>query len=685
MAAKPKKSKVDKYTPENLTEKQEEKLSLKLEEQRVIRERIISRVNRVKGKENRWRKEAREDIAFYRGEQWEHDDKTKLANEGRPCLTFNEIKPLVDVVQGYYRQNSGKLKVSPIGGEDQVFAEVFDRVVRFIDRQSKLIFKLDYCFDTGVTAGKSFFELVRSFEEDPIFGRFKFLDLGPWKIYVDDRSVEYDMSDAEWLIKECKFSKAKLKMMFPKAVKRIDQIKKDEHDYEANLTNEGALFELIESDQDNYDNAGSEPEGTLTTEGPAGSPATGKDSYADDDEMMLTLHEEWCKKPTEMWFVFFADQGNIQMFQTEELAKAADAEDMKRRQQTAALAMVAGSFDTTTPEGLVAATQKAGALIGDEAAREALPVTKNQIEKKTVPLMYVADMVGGHVIQYAKSPMLPNYNGWPIFRYIADWFPHAEEEKDRVHGIVRQVKDPQREVNKSRSSMLHITATGANSGWIVAGEQDTAEIKKLEQFGSKPGLVAREKKSGDFRKIETSAAPIAQINRETLARENIKRTAGINADLIGSEDSKSDSGRAMALRIRQAIMVLEKAFKNFRYTKELVGLAIFKMIPDMFNASTIQRIVGAQFMEANEITLGTLQGYLHLVRSGEYEVVVTDSDNSETIRQETFEALLTMAEKGLPVPPDVLLEFSPISNKKEIQGRIQAFMQQQQQAAATKK
>jgi hypothetical protein len=210
-------------------------------------------------------------------------------------------------------------------------------------------------------------------------------------------------------------------------------------------------------------------------------------------------------------------------------------------------------------------------------------------------------------------------------------------------------------------------------------------IKKLENMGSMPGLVVQKPKGTEATRIQSVPSPVAQINREQMASESIRKVSGVNADLMGSQDSKSDSGRQMALRIRQAILVLEKAFVNFRYTKEILGTAIFKIIPSMFNASKVRRILGESFMQENELDLGKLKAFLQLVRDGEYDLTITDSEDSETIRQETFEALMTMAEKGMPVPPDVIMEFSPISNKTEIKRRMTEYAQSQAAAQGAQK
>jgi hypothetical protein len=65
--------------------------------------------------------------------------------------------------------------------------------------------------------------------------------------------------------------------------------------------------------------------------------------------------------------------------------------------------------------------------------------------------MHVAVRCGGQVLADGKSPFEPHYSGFPIFQFIADWTPEAEKMVEAVQGLVRCLKDPQREKNKARS------------------------------------------------------------------------------------------------------------------------------------------------------------------------------------------------------------------------------------------
>lgn len=53
-----------------------------------------------------WRRKAREDCGFYTGkDQWSQADKSSLEAKGKPAITVNRIKPLMNVLSGYQRLN----------------------------------------------------------------------------------------------------------------------------------------------------------------------------------------------------------------------------------------------------------------------------------------------------------------------------------------------------------------------------------------------------------------------------------------------------------------------------------------------------------------------------------------------------------------------------------------------------
>ena len=52
-----------------------------------------------------WRKAAAEDFAFMQGKQWQDGDLKKMREAGRPAITINRIRPVINLLCGYASQN----------------------------------------------------------------------------------------------------------------------------------------------------------------------------------------------------------------------------------------------------------------------------------------------------------------------------------------------------------------------------------------------------------------------------------------------------------------------------------------------------------------------------------------------------------------------------------------------------
>lgn len=595
-----------------------------------LRKEILSRYKTVEKFYEKWIKEAKEDYEFALGDQWTDEDRQILANEGRPCLQFNRIRPLINIVSGYQRENSSRIKVNPEGGEDKIFSEVMDKAISYIDKLTHLNYTLGYQFDDGLYVGKSFVEAYKTYDKDPIRGELNFQLCTPYQILTDPEFKGYDLNDGcGYAFKLKRLSKYKLIELFPDKKNIINHLKEDVDDISVNID-----IDMVEGDKDDY---GNNPNKTTTA-------ANKSDEIIEadiDEDTKFTLKEYWRPKRVKRWFVIDADS----------------AEPVK--------------FDTIAEAEAFAAQQ--GPRIK--------PV------ERMVKEMWVADYVAGVILQDVRSPLAPEYDGFTFFRFLADWAPNSEREELRVQGMTRQLKDPQREKNKAKSQGLHILNTQANSGWIADEDALTpADFKKLEKFGSKPGLVVKKKKNSELREIQPKGvANQAYVIREQQADEEFKQIANINPDLLGMQDNSSTSGKAMQTRIKQAIMALARLFSNYRYTKEIIGNFILAMIPSIFDSKKLARLLGSKYMESAGINEGHLKGFLTMIKDRHYDVMVAEADSQMTIRYETFMELVELAKAGTPIPPDLFIEYMDMPNSDEVKNRVMKYAQEQMAAAAAAK
>lgn len=589
-----------------------------------------------------WEKVAKEDYSFGLGDQWNVEDRQALHEQARPCLTFNRIKPIVGIVSGYQRENSARLKVNPEGGEDKVFSEVMDKILMFIDKGSHLSYRLGYMFDDGLYCGKGFMEASITYDKDPIRGELNFKQLNPYQVKVDPDCLDYDINDsAQYCFKVVRLSKDKLKFLYPSKKKLIDGFVIDNDDP---VENGGGV--MVEGDKDDY---GNNPNKTTVVQ---------RTSEAVDDEghekdQKFTLKEYWRLKTVKKFYVVEKETGEPQKFDTKEEAEA------------------------------FAMTQNSQGMMPGMEQPQAVGQEMKVIDRDTNE-MWVASQCCGHILQDEKSPFEPLYSGFPFFRYMADWTPNADSELLRVQGFVRQLKDPQREKNKSKSQNLHILNTQANSGWIADDDALSPEgFKQLEEMGAKPGLVIKKRAGKEVREIMPKGPNAGHLQREQQADEEFKQISAVNPDLMGMSEG-TESGKAIGLRIKQAVLALVRLFYNFKYTKECIGRFTLQMVPMLMDSKKIMKIIGPQYMQLNQLDEGSIMAMLTIIKDNKYDVLVTEADNNSTMRYETFNQLVELTKAGLPIPPDLVIDYMDLPNSNEVKQKMieQQQMQMQQQMMA---
>ena len=583
--------------------------------------------------------EQKEDIAFKAGNQWSDDDKLKLKNQARPCLTFNKIKAIIKLLTGHSIQNSARLQVSPQGGEDQKFSDVADRGLQHVDEHAQIEFNLGYQFSGGQTSGRSYIELYLNYEKDPVFGHLKSIYHGkPGTIIMDPRGNSYDLNDdRQFGFKLIKKTKSELKDLYPDKAGEIDEIGQD--------TENPTIGPSKEGDANNYGQ-----DARSTTIGINKTPMGDPKQKANVGQWHVK--EYWRFKRVKKWYVYFVSDGSMPEYDSKE---AAEADIVERK----------------------AAFESSGGLPDQWET-----VIRERMKKE----MHVAVRCGGKVLEDGLSPFEPHYSGFPFFQYIADWTPEAEKLVDGIQGIVRCLKDPQREKNKARSQFLHIINTAANSGWIIDEDALTSQQQEdLKNFGSTAGIVIKKKKGSVMDRIEPTPAPLAQQVREKSANDDFTEVSGINTDLLAMDESANPSGKAIALRIRQGLTILEPDFRNFRYTKKLIGTAIVQMFPTLFDVPKLKKILGENYMAANQIDEPFLKRFLIEIEDLRYNVAIAEQGDTKTSREETFEDLMQMLQHGTQIPFDVLADFMTMPNKKEVIQKVQAYQQQQMAAMAAPK
>lgn len=287
---------------------------------------------------------------------------------------------------------------------------------------------------------------------------------------------------------------------------------------------------------------------------------------------------------------------------------------------------------------------------------------------------------------------------------------YYQGEDDIPAGIVRDLKDPQREINKRRSQELHILNTQSNGGWIAEdGAMSPQQESAFKRNASTPGALLKvgtgTLAAGRLQRLEPQATPANVVTASQQAMEEMPSISGINEALMGTDIGNEASGRAIELKQKQAITHIAGLFDNLRMAKELIVEILWGtrsapgIIPQFYTETKTFRIVGEngeneivtvnqqvqqpQYDPRTGMLMGTITRALNDLSVGEYDIVISDTPATSTQRTAQFWSLVDACGKlgiqGQSVL-DILIDLSDVPYKQEIKRRLQAQQEQQAQA-----
>jgi hypothetical protein len=167
-----------------------------------------------------WRKEAREDFAFYNGNQWSEEDLQVLRDQKRPAMTFNRIGPLVNAVVGSEINNRREVQYIPREVGDSAANEVLTAAGEWFRDQTGAEDEESDAFEDATICGMGWTDTRLDFEEEPD-GAPKIERMDTLKMAWDCNASKPNLEDAQrlWYIDEKPYSE--LEQMFPGVPKEM--------------------------------------------------------------------------------------------------------------------------------------------------------------------------------------------------------------------------------------------------------------------------------------------------------------------------------------------------------------------------------------------------------------------------------------------------------------------------------
>lgn len=638
----------------------------------------------------------KDDFLFRLGKQWPEDKWQSLKDRGVEPVTDNRIQSLVFLLTGLERQNRTDFKALPTGEEDTIKAEIATGLFKHAIEQSDYGYKASESFEDGTTCGESHLELYLDNTFNLLNAKPNWKKLNSNQVFPEPGFKEYDFSDARYVYKlTTDLSEDDLISLFPEKKRSIERAASGKLD-----------LEFLNGEERH--NQGKDY------------PKQGDAQSGEPEEKSFDLLERYYKKWVTNYFIGDRKTGEIKPSESKEKADEflqayltsiqTEQAQFQKQAMTYQMATMAGQVDpTTTPPPVQPPQQDPNRFFA--------------FARQVPEIWYFAHTPG------ISSPLAdevawfyPNWKAWPIIP-VYSYFSTAPITGDDAHylvqGVVNPVKGVQRQHNSAETlKLLHLNGA-ANSGWL-AEEDSWVDPSKVEAFGSMPN-VNLEYRKGRQKPEKIFPTPLSQAHTQIAqeSAEAIKLIPGINTDLLALQEGGSDSGRAIALRQRQGLSMVQKPFDNLRRSKQLCGRLLLSQLGECYDTETAKKVLGEAFLIKNfpppmlldetgavdpatgqikqvpmpskktgqpmkydeemaELAIAeVLSGDL-----GQYDVVVGETVASETMRLANSAELQELAQTmpGL-IPPQLLIEESqlPQSTKNKV---LKAVEQAQAMAQA---
>ena len=268
------------------------------------------------------------------------------------------------------------------------------------------------------------------------------------------------------------------------------------------------------------------------------------------------------------------------------------------------------------------------------------------------------------------------FDDWSPYDHftLVPYFPYFRRGKP--FGMVRNLLSPQEQLNKISSQELHIVNTTANSGWIVeSGSLSGMTADDLEEHGAETGLVLEYNRgSTPPGKIPPNQIPTGLDRISQKAALNIKQISGVSDALLGT-DSPEVSGIAIQAKQNRGILMIQVPLDNLTKTRKYLAEKVLNLVQKYYTEKRIIQITDENdpFKQSMPVAINEMTPEGRIINDltvGEYDVIVDTAPSRDNFDEIQFAEAIELRKAGVPIPDDMIVEYSHLARKADIAQRI---------------
>lgn len=140
--------------------------------------------------------EGMQDLRFYVGDQslW-NDVYGNLPVSRRRQLTFNRIRRVINLIDGFQRRNRKSTVVTPVENADNDTADQFTKILMWVTQQEGVLETISEAFTGSLVSGMNLLQLWIDYRSDPVSGNIRVDNCSFNSFLIDPYFRKPDLSD----------------------------------------------------------------------------------------------------------------------------------------------------------------------------------------------------------------------------------------------------------------------------------------------------------------------------------------------------------------------------------------------------------------------------------------------------------------------------------------------------------
>jgi hypothetical protein len=271
---------------------------------------------------------------------------------------------------------------------------------------------------------------------------------------------------------------------------------------------------------------------------------------------------------------------------------------------------------------------------------------------------------GNYVLQNSQRPYThQRFSLVPVWGYI-------RKRDNRPYGLVKNLMDPQDDLNKRRSKALFILSTKQ----AIVEEDAVDDLDDFIDEKDRPDGVMRVRRMEGVELIHDNVLAAEHISLMEQDARYIEQVGGVTKENRGME-TNATSGKAIEARQQQGHVNTAELFDNYRLAFQLSGEIQLSLIEQYYTDEKIFRITGdAKKPDFTEVNTGLPEDD---ITAHQADFVVEADSYHATIRQAMAENLWDLLTK---MPPeisikllDIAVDLSDLPQRQAIVERIRSI------------